>query len=291
MKLAIFSWTPLAAAPWELLKALRRYTSVDAHLVTVKCGYPDGRFFPVDLMLNRPDGAARKWMIESDVWHVHNYMHIELSQMRNGQKVMAQFHSLPRLGTWKALWDFADKRYTIRQPLQEKEYELPALPNLIDPDEYRPIQRGERIKIAFAPSSKVPIGAPNSKGYSEVMAVLRSVAGKRDVEAVLIQGMPYMINLKMKSEAHILIDDVVTGNWHRTSLEGACFGCAVVNKNKSVPWVQADIKTLEETLLGLIDNRDRLRVFQEMSRAWVSSKWHAMDGVKEYVKAYEGLSA
>jgi hypothetical protein len=289
MKVAIFSFTPLAASPWELFKALNKYTSIESHFITVRCGYPDGRFFPADLMLSRPDGVARKWLRESDLWHVHNYMHTELSQLRDGQKVMAQFHSLPRLGTWKELWDFADKRYTISQPLQEKEYGLPALPNLIDPDEYKPIRRDERIRIAFAPSSKAPIGMPNSKGYREVMEVLRSVVAKRDVDATVIEGKPYLLNLKMKAEVHILIDDVVTGNWHRTSLEGACFGCAVINKNKSVPWVQADIKTLENTLLELIDDRDKLAVYQEMARAWVCSKWHAMDGVREYVKAYEGM--
>ena len=77
--------------------------------------------------------------------------------MLNGiHPIMAQFHSLPRLGNWRDLWDRTKdgNRYTIRQPLQEMEYGLPALPNMIDPDEYRPAARGRKVRIAFAPSSR-----------------------------------------------------------------------------------------------------------------------------------------
>lgn len=287
MKVAIFSLTPLAAAPWELLKALKKYTTVEAKLINARIGYPDGRIFPFDLRMNGKEGEASRALLESDLWHVHNYMHKDLPGLRAGQPVVAQFHSLPRLGNWKELWDFTPLRYTISQPLQIAEYRLPALPNLIDPDEYRPIARPGRLGIAFAPSTRMPIGFPGSKGYAEVKGILKEVAGKRDVEIIWIEGVPYEQNLKMKSRASVLIDDVVTGNFHRTSLEGACFGCAVINKNKAVPWAQADLASLEERILELIDNPGVLRLHQELARSWVESEWHAMDGGKEYVAAYK----
>ena len=71
------------------------------------------------------------------------------------------------------------------------------------------------------------------------------------------------------------------------TLEGACFGCAVINKNNAVPWVRADLKSLEERLLELIDNSGVLKLHQELARSWVESEWHAIDGVKEYVAAYK----
>ena len=287
MKLAIFSKTPLAAAPWELLKALRKYTDIQVRLINEYIGYPDGRIFPIDLKLNCKDDGSRAILAAADLWHVHNYMHRELPDLRSGQPVVAQFHSLPRLGNWKELWDFTPIRYTIRQPLQEREYGLPALPNLIDPDEYRPSRKGSKVRIAFTPSTRMPLGFPGTKGYAEVKRILKEVAGKRDVEIIWIEGVPYERNLEMKSISDILIDDVVTGNFHRTSLEGACFGCAVINKNNAVPWVRADLKSLEERLLELIDNSGVLKLHQELARSWVESEWHAIDGVKEYVAAYK----
>lgn len=288
MKVAIFSRTPLAAAPWELYKALKKYTTIDVNLINGTARYNDGRIFPFHLLLGSPNGNAMRILQESELWHVHNYLVPQLVMLKKAHKVVAQFHSLPRLMNWRQLMDFADVSYTIRQPNQEEEYkELRALPNIIDPDEYCPIRRKSPVKIAFAPSTRAPIGHPGSKGYAQVKTVLDRVAQKRDVEIVWIEHRPYEENLALKQRSHILIDDVVTGNWHRTSLEGMCFGCAVLNKAMKSPFAYATLNTLEERLLWLVDNPEILNDFQERSRLWVLQHWHAMDMVKEYVKAYE----
>lgn len=286
MKLTIYSRTPLAAAPWELYKALKRYTTIDVSLVNNTDRYNDGRVFPHHLLLTSPNGNAMRILQESEVWHVHNYLTPQLIVLRRDQKVIAQFHSLPRQGNWQQLMAFADVSYTIRQPNQEKEYKLKGLPNIIDPDEYRPIRRRLPVKIAFAPSTRLPVGHPGSKGYNEVKAVLDSVRRKRDVEIFWIERKSYIENLGLKQQSHILIDDVVTGNWHRTSLEGMCFGCAVLNRVAKSPFIYATLATLEERLLWLVDNPKILNEFQEHSRLWILQHWHATDQVKEYVLAY-----
>lgn len=287
MKVAIFASTPLAAAPWELYKALKKYTFIDVNLINGRAAYWDGRTFPYHLLLNDGNGVAVKVLKTSELWHIHNYLVPALINLRDKKKVIAQFHSLPRIGNWKALMNFADRCYTIKQPLQEKEYKLKGLPNIIDPDEYRPMRRKPSIKIAFAPSNKTPIGNPASKGYYEVKVILKSVAKKRAVEIVWIEGRPYTTNLRLKQQSHILIDDVVTGNWHRTSLEGACFGCAIFNKVMKVPFIYASLATLEERLLWLIDNPPILKDFQERSRLYALQHCHAMDQIKKYVREYK----
>jgi len=289
MKLAIYARTPLAASPWELYKALRKYTSIDVSLINQRFRYADGRYFPHHLLLGRDNGAATSALRRADLWHIHNYLDDELISLKRNHKVLAQFHSLPRQGNWDELMKFADINYTIRQPMQEREYRIPGLPNLIDPDELQPIRRTKKIKIAYAPTSKTPIGHPASKGYDQVITVLRRVALERDVEIKLIEKMSYLTNLGVKQKCHILIDDVVTGNWHRTSLEGLCFGCAVLNRVKSVPYVYTTIETLKEKLFWLIDNPQVLADYQQRGRLWVLQNWHAMDLVQNYVRAYEGV--
>jgi len=287
MKLSIFSKTPLAAAPWELYKALKKYTALDVNLINHMFKYNDGRIFPYHRLLTTNNGAAMRALQESELWHIHNYLMPQLIMVKKNQKVIAQFHSLPRLGNWEQLMNFADACYTIRQPNQEKEYKLKSLPNIIDPDEYKPIRRRPPVKIAFAPTTRVAIGHPGSKGYIQVRIVLDRIASKRDVKIIWIEGRKYSENLELKQQANILIDDVVTGNWHRTSLEGMCFGCAVFNKVAKSPFVYATINTLEERLLWLVDNPAILNEFQERSRLWVLQNWHAVDMVKEYVEAYK----
>jgi len=226
---------------------------------------------------------------QADVWHVNNYLMVELKAMRRSHKVLGQFHSLPRLGNWQDLMRFSDACYTITQPNQEKEYRLPGLPNIIDPDEYIPVKRGAKIRIAFAPSSRAPVGRPMSKGYSEVKAVLNEIALERDVEIEWIEGMPYKENLERKARAHILIDDVVTGNWHRTALEGACFACAVMSSYKCHHFYHSEINRLKSDLFELIDFPVIRKEYQERSRLWVLHDWHAIDKVKEYTDAYRRL--
>ena len=289
MKVAIYARTPMASSPWELYKALRKYTDVDVSLINQRFRYADGRYFPYHLLMGRDNGMAIKALREADLWHIHNYLDADVVALRKDQRVLAQFHSLPRLGNWDELMRFADLSYTIRQPLQEQEYMIPGLPNLIDPDEYRPIRRTGKIKIAFAPTSKSPVGNPDSKGYVQVRSVLQHVASERDVKIVMIEKMSYESNLDMKRHCHILIDDVVTGNWHRTSLEGLCFGCAVVNRVKQAQYVYSTLGTLREKLLWLIDNPVVLEDYQRRGRLWVLQKWHAMDLVQNYVRAYEGV--
>jgi len=279
----------MAAAPWELFKAIRKYTDIEISYINKTNRYADGRYFPFHLLLATSNGQARSALAKADILHVHNYWFPLLDEYRKEKKVMAQFHSLPRQLNWAELMENADICYTIRQPLHIREYKMPGLPNLIDPDELRPEARNGKIKIAFAPSSRAPITSPQTKGYFEVAQALNDIAIERDIEIVWIEKLAYETNLKLKRKAHILIDDVVTGNWHRTSLEGCAFGCAVINKNDLEPFVYADLKTLRSVLLDLIDNPAKLKEAQERARFWVLTKWHAMDLVKAYKTAYMRL--
>ena len=289
-KICIYARTPLAAAPWELYKCLKKYTTLNVCLVNKRFRYADGRSFPHQHILTPNNRDVLDIMKGADLWHVHNYWDRELDRLKGNKKVLAQFHSLPRQLNWAELMANADICYTIKQPLHEREYKLPGLPNLIDPDEYRPVLRPNKpIRIAFAPSSRAPIGSFQSKGYYEVETVLKKVKELRPVEITWIEGKSYETNLEMKSRAHILIDDVVTGNWHRTSLEGCCFGCAVLNKREHVPFVYADLSILEERLLWLIDNPPILKDFQERARLWVLQNWHPIEGVQVYLDVYRRL--
>lgn len=268
---------------------MKKYTDIDVSLINMFHRYSDGRAFPYHLLWAMNNGQAKDALRCADIWHIHNYLIREIKSLRRGKKVLAQFHSLPRLGNWKDLMKYADLNYTIQQPLHEKEYKLPGLPNIIDPDEYFPMRRQRKVKIAFAPTSKAPVGHPSSKGYSEIKTILNKVAQERDIDIAWIEGRDYIQNLKIKRQCHILIDDVVTGNWHRTSLEGACFGCAILNRVQKLPFIFANLDTLEKKLLWLIDKPKTLQDIQERTRLWILKNWHAMDKIKYYVRAYKRL--
>ena len=61
------------------------------------------------------------------------------------------------------------------------------------------------------------------------MTILTRLAKQADVEVDVITGCALKECLERKRQAHIVIDECVTGSYHRNSLEGLALGAVVVN--------------------------------------------------------------
>ena len=291
----MLSTTPLAAAPYELMRCLNKYAkNIKVRLVSERCSYMDGRSFPYDVLMS--DEIRAKEIIKmADIWHMHNSLFPNnYFDFLENQKILAQFHSLPIRPNFNTLSAVANACYTIDQPLHKREYGLQGLPNVIDIEEHKPRENwldveDRPIKIAFAPTSKTRIGRLDSKAYDSVKSILYTLARQKDIEIVWIEGRNYLENLELKKDADILIDDVATGNWHRTSLEGMCFGLAVINNIKRDPFVFASLDNLIAVLKMLVKNKGILRKYKENSRLWIEKNWHPKDKCQEYVDVYREL--
>ena len=295
IKVVMLSETPLAAAPYELMNCLNKYAKgIKVRLVSERNRYRDGRTFPHDVLLEETE-RANTIIRMSDIWHIHNCVFPKnYFELLGNQKILAQFHSLPIRNTFNTLSAIANACYTIDQPLHKQEYKLPGLPNVIDIEKYKPRKdwldlEKRPIRIAFAPTSRSPIGRLDSKAYDSVRAVLYTMAREKAVEVVWIEGKDYIDNLELKKDADILIDDVATGNWHRTSLEGMSFGLAVINNIRRDPFVHASLDNLMTVLKMLVKNRKILKRYKETSRNWIERNWHPKDKCQEYVNAYREL--
>ena len=95
----------------------------------------------------------------------------------------------------------------------------------------------------------------------------------------------------MKRRSHIVIDECVTGSYHRNTLEGLAAGCVVVNgvgvlagvepvfrrcagDADSVPCTFATLDTLEGALTSLVDKgAAALEADGRASRAWMERHW------------------
>lgn len=294
MKIALVSWTALAGAPWQQFCCLKKYTDLDIHLVNQRITYADKRRFPCDMLF--ADQRAKNWIREADVVHVHNYLPPELKGILNKDKqlVLATLHSCPRQGTWKELLDFAHKTYTIRQPMQMKEYEgFDTLPNLFDIWAYSPINNDtSRLKIVYAPTSRGGPEIPASKGYPIVLPKLQTFAAKyEDVELVHFEGVEYTRNLELKRQCNIVVDDVCPTHktFHLTSIEGAVFGQAVLTsqpEDTGFPFLETTIDTLDFNLERLYRDRELVKSLGIKSRQWAERDWNPQIHVKDYLEAY-----
>ena len=297
MKVAIYSHTPIACAPFLQFQCLQKYAGnkIQVRFIQRTNQYRDGRLFPKDLLFHEP--AALLWLKEADVIHIHNYLPRELSRRinRQHQKVIATFHSVPRQGNWQELMRFSAKNFVIRQPLQMREYKnFSTLPNLFDIWSYTkpPLKTYTgTLNIVYCPTNKNPNTTPGTKGFLSVMPILDQLKKEHGDEINIIShsNMEYYENLRQKALGHITIDDIIGETFHLTSLEACCTGQAILTSTPPswhYPFVYTTLQTLKERLDYLINHREFLEFTANLSRTWLEKNWNPKAMVNEYIDAY-----
>lgn len=294
VKVAIYSTTPVAGAPWLMYHCLKKYADgIEVRHIQQRNRYGDGRVFPKDLFISQPEGKG--FIKQADVVHIHNYLPPDLEQMINfkKQKVVATLHSCPRQGNWKHLIEKADEVFCIRQPMQLAEYKgFNSLPNMFDIWQWFPFPNkcySEKIGIIFCPSNKHPNNKVASKGYHTVMPVLEQLQKRDDIKIIHHTNVEYFKNLSLKREGHIVVDDIIGKGWHLSSIEGAAFGQVSLNntpKNLGYPFIETNQNNIKEVLMRFINDRQLLEHTARAARKWLEKNWDPRQQVSEYMEVY-----
>lgn len=298
LRIVLYSSLPVAGAPFQQFQCLKNYApQLEVHYITKKNKYGDGRVFPYDILLSNPqaEGIIRK----ADIVHLHNDICPEITRIINKkcQKVVATLHSAPKHGRWASIIAYADKTFSIRQPLQQREYpNLPTLPNLFNIFEHMPLtpkNYRDPLRIVYCPTNKHKDTTRGSKGYFSVMPVLRKIlTDNKGIQLIHHFGMNYYENLEAKRLGHICIDDICNSTWHLTSIEGCSFGQAVltsVPEDVGYPFIYTTLQNLRKNLQRLIHDREYLEERARVCRQWTEKEWNPRQQVLEYVKMYEEL--
>jgi GT2 family glycosyltransferase len=164
---------------------------------------------------------------------------------------------------------------------------------------FGPEPKNAELTICYTPADKhdvYPAGHPlywHGKGYTATMAILERLAARYPIRLDVIRDrhLPHGEVLAMKRRAHIVIDECVTGSYHRSSLEGLASGCVVINAvgllpeiaemlrlcaggNAAMPFNFADLDSLEACLTALIRlGPDALAALGLANRAWMDRHW------------------
>jgi SAM-dependent methyltransferase len=164
---------------------------------------------------------------------------------------------------------------------------------------FSPARKGDVVTIAFTPSGRHETYPEDhrlfwhGKGYETTMRVLDTLARRHHIEVIAIKDrqMSHADALAAKRRAHIVIDECVTGSYHRNSLEGLACGAVVVNgvgilpsvarmlvhcagDAQDLPFTHASCGTLETVLDGLISSGpEALIEAGQRNRAWLEKHW------------------
>jgi len=310
MKILMLSRTPVAGVAVQLRDMINKYTPHVCRAVVGGAGYRDGRRWGPPDALFRDPGAASQLIRWADVVMVHNgTVGRTLSRFLSGRRVLCMYHSEPHRVD-RGLERTGVPGYVIAQGHAMLFKNKPVLPNLVDLEDpllqpnWEP-RTGKPI-LAYAPSNRnshrMECQRKNpysSKGYPECEKVLKELA--EHVEIKVFEGVPFDRCMQERQSATLMLDEVVTGSYHRCTLEAcaqgqiAINGCApevleLVEKIAGArpPWVVSSVGKLKLDVLQAITDPDELMVQRRAHREWLEKHWHPKTLLERfYVPAFQ----
>jgi GT2 family glycosyltransferase len=304
LRVVSYATTPLVGVPAILERCINAHTPHHARCVWASDSYPNGISFAGDISWSASPARAMAVLEAADVVVVHNgKVNDQHRQVLTGKPVVTVAHNymsnvddgLVRLG----FPGVVAGQYQATLP----EFQgWPIVPNPIAlwEHEHDPRNRGQQVTIAYTPSGKhdvYPGGHPlywHGKGHGQTIRVLDALAARYPIrlEVTRDRFVSHAEARNMKRRAHILIDECVTGSYHRNSLEGLAAGCVVINgvgslpgvaealrdcagSEAGVPFIRADLTCLEsilELLIGL--GPDAITAMGAENRFWLERHWN-----------------
>lgn len=303
MRVVSYATTPIAGVPEMLARCIAQATPHEAHCVWAGGNYGNGVSYAGGVDWNRQPREADALLEAADVVIIHNGKvapkhqkllaakpvvtmahnygwNVDMQHVRRGGAglVVGQYQAtLPEFAGWGV----------VPNPLP-----------LWEPS-HSPEAKGEAVRIAYTPSGRHERYPPNhrlywhGKGFDTTIHVLRRLSRLPGVvvETTEHGQMSHEQALAVKRRAHIVIDECVTGSYHRNSLEGLAAGCVVVNGvglvpgveevlrrcapgAQTLPFVFSTLASLETTLRGLIEQGPAaLEAVGRANRGWMLAHW------------------
>jgi hypothetical protein len=307
LRILSYATTPVAGVPAMLGREIARATGHEGRTVWAANGYGNGVVFDGDVEYRRNQRQAAELLDAADVVVVHNGK----VDPRHAAAIAAKpVVTLAHNYMWNVDKRFVDAGYPglvvgqYQATLPEFAGWTPV-PNPIPlwEDTHAAAQPADRqgpVTICFVPSGqheRYPAGHRlfwHAKGYRSTMAVLDGLARSHGIRLEVLRGgqVSHREALAMKRRSHIVIDECVTGSYHRASLEGLAVGAVVVNGigqlagvpellglcaggAAEMPFVPADLASLHDVLVGLIERGpDALAEDGRRNRAWMETHWN-----------------
>lgn len=281
LKILMVKRTKLADAPDELMKAILKHTP---HKVEI-------------------DSVPREGF---NIIHYNN-VYIE----GNHKNKVIQFHSEPSRVTFETSGIFKDFPKT-KLVLNQYHATLPEYENCIhvrnvinfDNDLYNVqfTSLDGPIKIGYSPSITQKVNEYFDKGYEETKKILESVDG---IAFDIITGVSLEECIKRKSKCDIIIDECVTGSYHRSGLEGLALGKMTIcwmkpevekvfmtsSKSREFnPFENVKITDLKSFLERCVEmGKEKIQTIGKRNRIWMEEHWNPKDIANEFIEIYQNV--
>ena len=315
----MFSKTAMAGAPIRIAQAINEHTEVQVRLVDSK----RWGIFEHDHIHEENPEITFSLAQEADIIHLFNYLDgrsedfapVDFSDLeKRGKRLVRHFESTPMLVADAmgiplegVLNDPIPKLVIAQYP----ERFLPTarvVPNIIPQDDpaYQPSEgEHEEMGMIFSPSWQRSAWDArwDTKGLPETVELIGKVALRTGWRFQVLQNMPLAEVLREKRKAAIIIDELITGSYHLSGLEGLSLGKPVlafldertqyvlreISGSQSCPFVNVRLEDGYEVLIHLLENHLERRKLGQENREWIEKHWSDRSLVQHFVEVYEQL--
>ncbi len=317
------SRTPLAGSPIRIVRALNAHTDVRARSINLARDAYGTRTFPEDLVWDDDRDEAATLIEQADIVHFHHWFDADSrdnpfafdfgAAMKKDALRLMHWHSSPA---------FLAKMAGCA-PRQLVEHDVPQLVVAQYHEPYYPNARPVPLIVEQPPAmdDTPPTNPPTvffsptrlnsahserweTKGKPEVMKVLTKLARSGSLRPRVVHQAPFDACQELMRQSDIVIDDVVTGSFHTTGLEGLAAGkstlafvdsrtqlvLAELTGSTDLPFVNVRLDELADVLRALCADRDLLEALGQHARDWMATHYREADMVAHYVDSYEELA-
>lgn len=313
--------TPLAGAPLRLVNAINRWLpGHEARLIDLK--HYGAEDFGHDIIFSREKDLAVELANRADIIHLHNYLYYDSRQFspidfrvlrHKGTRFIRQYHSAPGLvarvmGITEAELMSQDIPGLVVAQFQERKYPAAmVVPNMIPEDDplYMPSEAEPQFDVFFGPT--LTVGAWDArwdtKGMPETQQMIVGICRNHGARYAIRHKVPLEQVLTAKRLSRIVIDEMVTGSYHISGLEGLSQGKPVLaylddrtrrvmsyfSGTEDAPFVNVRMEDASLVLDHLLTHPEDAAEIGQLSRAFIKNHWSQKSLVHHFQDVYQRL--
>jgi len=300
------------------VSTLNKLTELNVRLIDLKRW---GRY-PQDIIFEESVDEAVDVVSGADIIHFHNYIGLDTDvfnpiDFREFQKkgigLLRQFRTSPttlEINTGVPVEKILspDIPSIVIAQFHERYYpNARVVPNAIPTDrgEYTPTFETPVYDICYSPSRMTYAWSSrwDTKGAPETVKVLQEIEKKTRAKNIVVYNKKLTEVLETKQKSKIIIDDLVTGSYHASGLEGLCLAKAVlcfldhrtekvlkeISGSAEIPFINTHLFDAGDVLLDLVQNDELITLIGERSRSWINTYWSENIIAERYLRVYEDL--
>ncbi|MEM6531795.1 MAG: hypothetical protein AAF654_04195 [Myxococcota bacterium] len=313
-----FSKTRLAGAPIRIANAVNSHTSIRVrHVDSERWGIFDHDHVHIEepeQTLNLAENA--------DVIHLYNYLDLDSDAFapvdfrdleRKGKRFVRHFESTPmriakHMGvSAETVVDDPLPQIVIAQYPERFFPRARVVPNIVP--ESSPLYAESSDPIAWdvlhGPSNGQTAWQTRweSKGQRETLEMLKSIERESGYTFRSVSAVTHHELMAMKRRAGILIDELVTGSYHLSTLEGLCLGRPVlafldprtehvlreISGTSTAPVVNVRLEDAGPVIKWLVSHPEERQEIGRASRQWIEDHWSESTMAKHIEGVYVDL--